>query len=582
MNVPHRPDIGVLVRHWSLIDRSPSGVARRGVTLSEVLVSLLVMSVGVVAIATLFPLSVLRTVQATQLTNSTQLRYNFEGLLGARPELLAGAASWEPSRAYQAGDLVTSRVGGSTFYECTVAGTSAPFEPGWNSQVGANTTDGTATWVARRSRVYMVDPVGWEERTNELTAAPGIRTVNVRNTFGRDRIDGSSLPALDSPYSIVRFRGGRSLSAPTLLNPNPSSSVYFPGRGTAQEFASLVGARQSAMLPDNWVFQSEVTDIAGITTTSLETIGGSTQLVPTLDANGDNDVDLRFVALPDGEERRISARVLMFDVTGQIAFARTLVQITVPAVGRERLVWDANEPLPAGFTPAKIRVETQDERFSWMLAVRRQTSGAAYMNLVTFFRRSTDPEDELIHRAHFYTGSFSSQGGGWPGADGIPGNVDDVADIGPDLITGAPQVTRVSGTDGTLGTADDVAPKAFLIVEYHPDLGAAAPFLKRGGFICDAQNNRWYRVESYTEVNDAVAFQQALDGSFPAALMYGGRPGAIVRLASPPLGSSGRYGSRNAAGFNGDALTPAMPGGAILMRGIVDVYPLQPVLPWEN
>ena len=49
-----------------------------GVTLTEVLMAMLIMSIGVVSVATLFPISVLRTVEATHLTNATLLRYNAE------------------------------------------------------------------------------------------------------------------------------------------------------------------------------------------------------------------------------------------------------------------------------------------------------------------------------------------------------------------------------------------------------------------------------------------------------------------------------------------------------------------------
>lgn len=62
--------------------------SRSGVTLTEVLVSLGIMSIGVISLATLFPLSVLRTIQATQLTHATQLRYNAEGLVEAFPFLV--------------------------------------------------------------------------------------------------------------------------------------------------------------------------------------------------------------------------------------------------------------------------------------------------------------------------------------------------------------------------------------------------------------------------------------------------------------------------------------------------------------
>ncbi|MCC7422902.1 MAG: hypothetical protein IT428_21715 [Planctomycetaceae bacterium] len=62
--------------------------ARSGTSLVEVLMSLLVMGVGVVAVATLFPASVLRSVQATQLTNATILRYNAEAAIDIDPRLI--------------------------------------------------------------------------------------------------------------------------------------------------------------------------------------------------------------------------------------------------------------------------------------------------------------------------------------------------------------------------------------------------------------------------------------------------------------------------------------------------------------
>lgn len=70
--------------HLPVADAPP----RPGTSLIEVLMSLLVMGVGVVAVATLFPASVLRSVQATQLTNATILRYNAEAAIDLNPNLI--------------------------------------------------------------------------------------------------------------------------------------------------------------------------------------------------------------------------------------------------------------------------------------------------------------------------------------------------------------------------------------------------------------------------------------------------------------------------------------------------------------
>lgn len=69
--------------------RPPRPTPRTGVTLAEVLVSLGIMSVGVITVATLFPLSVLRTIQATQLTHATIVRYNVEATISAFPTLVS-------------------------------------------------------------------------------------------------------------------------------------------------------------------------------------------------------------------------------------------------------------------------------------------------------------------------------------------------------------------------------------------------------------------------------------------------------------------------------------------------------------
>lgn len=63
----------------------PSKQHRRGVTLTEVLMSLMIMGIGVTAVATLFPIAALRSAQATKLTNAAILKRNVEAQLRAQP-----------------------------------------------------------------------------------------------------------------------------------------------------------------------------------------------------------------------------------------------------------------------------------------------------------------------------------------------------------------------------------------------------------------------------------------------------------------------------------------------------------------
>src|SRR5438128_7036080 len=58
---------------------------RTGATLSEALVALLIMAIGVISLASLFPIAVLKTARANQLTTATDIRYNAEAMMKVYP-----------------------------------------------------------------------------------------------------------------------------------------------------------------------------------------------------------------------------------------------------------------------------------------------------------------------------------------------------------------------------------------------------------------------------------------------------------------------------------------------------------------
>ena len=71
---------------WT-VSSVPAGLDRRGVTLSEVLISILIMSIGVVSVATLFPVAMLRSAQGNALTHATQLTRNSRAMMRVLPSL---------------------------------------------------------------------------------------------------------------------------------------------------------------------------------------------------------------------------------------------------------------------------------------------------------------------------------------------------------------------------------------------------------------------------------------------------------------------------------------------------------------
>ncbi|MBX3449134.1 MAG: hypothetical protein KF777_06215 [Planctomycetaceae bacterium] len=534
--------------------------AAAGSTLSEILVALLVMSIGVISVATLFPISVLRTVQATQLTQAAQLRYNFEGMLGPRPDLLNGTTKWKAQTGYPVGALVVPNVPGNFYLECTSAGTSGSLEPSWRG-LGNTTTDGGAEWSTHRLRTYIVDPLGWEERGQEMadfSVAPALGVADLRNTFGRLDLSNTVLPMDVAPagfYRIARFRGG--VLPPGFLDIFPCVQAPTHPMGTLVNSDRLADARRTATLPDNWTLQADTFELVfdptdATTRSNIVLTNAKTELVQTLDVNGSTASGIDFRTPPyvtvAGEESYMVGRMVAFDETGRRSEVRTLDTITVIGAGQEQLTF--RPPLPAaGFTPARVRVETFTPRFTWMLACRRIASGATYSSLVVFYNRSFTAEDELIHPAHF--------------------------------------TTAFKGPDNTLGTVDDI-PNSRVVVQFNADLGpTVAPPLKRGGYICDAENNRWYRITDYDLNNDVTSpaavynrspeyIAQALDPDFPGGVLSNSASTrcALVTLESPILENSGLYRPVAAANQNAAA-------GAIIMQGIVDVYQLDPSLPWE-
>lgn len=68
-------------------DKIAEQTNRTGASLSEVLVALLIMSIGLVALAALFPVSVLKTARANQLTCGTDLAYNARSAMKIFPQI---------------------------------------------------------------------------------------------------------------------------------------------------------------------------------------------------------------------------------------------------------------------------------------------------------------------------------------------------------------------------------------------------------------------------------------------------------------------------------------------------------------
>ncbi len=245
--------------------------ARRGATLTEVLMGVMLMGIGVATLASLFPISVLRSIQATQLTNSTLLRMNTEDLINTLPELLH-----DPDR------------------------------------------DGN--FAEHNGRAYMVDPLGWNEVDPTLQSRFGNDGTNPAGTLIRYNGGQTSSPAAQAlamqPDSWVEhtqwtpaLAGSTSLFAPAEIDLSdfpvgaatvPTRAILFSGSGKQSQIrADLYINGQELMFTDTANIP-ELSDISRVILQYQEqryswllTVRKSPGAIPTID-NASVDVVVFF------------------------------------------------------------------------------------------------------------------------------------------------------------------------------------------------------------------------------------------------------------------------------------------------
>jgi hypothetical protein len=242
---------------------------------------------------------------------------------------------------------------------------------------------------------------------------------------------------------------------------------------------TLFSAQSFAMLPDSWVLQhtgdplnAQAVPAAAAGTTQLDVVG--------LAASG-------LTTAPT-----LTVKAIFVSADQKVSQARTVTQIT-----GDTILWseDLNgdntldpgedfnlnggldhHPLPAWFTPASVRLEIQERRYTWLLTVRRDASGVAEVDVVIFFRRRFDAQDEALY-------DLAGQG----------------FQVGYDEV----QVTYTVGLP---------------------------PSWKAGGFVFDANNARWYRLRKVTDNGGGTA---TLKLATPAAARTPTGAGIVGRVMIP-------------------------------------------------
>lgn len=519
---------------------------RAGTSLTEVLMSLLIMSIGVVSVATLFPISAMRTLEANKQTNSTLARFFSESLVDVDPQLIHNPDGVFPP-------------GGAD---------ATPYNSA-SSTVPLGTPPAAAVIVPTfRGQNYLVDPIGWQG-FNESGTAPGSPIavtaasayVSPRDFFGNNQ-----------PATVNWPLPHRYVGASLFPIPYPTTA--------AELIAARVQAATLATQPDNWKLVSEAQILSA---SPSPTPPYATPVITSLGL--DNDVDLSTITedvndngtLDPGEDRNNNGvlddvlpgvRAVIFDVDGTHSETRDLISVTVSPPS---IAWATTSPLPTRFNVSpstgaspnlgKVRIEQRDLVYTWMLTVRKRPSGPASVDVVVFFKRNFDPAREQVFSCEFrkwklrrdavndFDGTTTNLQPGIAGVDDDGnGVVDDVIEIGYPVTNAAEQ--DYSNSVVTLkvpsSATDDERPKPH-----------------RGGYIFDTKNGLWYRIR-------AIQNQQTVGTEDWVDLVLD----ETIKLDNTEdLIPDGGLTAGKGEDLNGDSLLTR--GGAIVHPNVVNVFPLE-------
>jgi len=347
-----------MTRTFAISARLPHGpasslvAARAGTTLTEVLMSLLVMGIGVVGVAALFPISVLRSVDATRLTTAAAARYSVEGLIDA--------TAVDPNHS----DGIPGCASGAL-----------ALDPDRNGDPAFNTLNGDPRTTRE---MYVVDPLGyWRGRQFGLSHAAA-------SAFGDwPAADGARLP---------HFRFG----AFGYVNQAYDPSVAFEPIGNPLALSAWASATEAFVSPtDQFTTVADGfatyaapagTTPASVTFPAAEADFSSFIVPPTMvDAVG---LSMLQVTIFSADNRRSA----VLGVNGPAHSAADL------QAGRLYLVGT----LPSWLTTTgRVLVESGEVRYSWMLTVRNQPFNGgrqARIDAAIFFRRPFGPDSETIYK----------------------------------------------------------------------------------------------------------------------------------------------------------------------------------------
>jgi type II secretory pathway pseudopilin PulG len=495
---------------------------RLGVTMVEVLMSLMIMSIGIASVAVLFPIAVLRSIQATQLTNAAILKSNAETLIDSRKQLI--------------------------------------FDPDGDGNIREH--------VGRREELnYIVDPRGYCDIASSVFDAPfasfavnaTLDAMNDGSTANDSTLRGGAdwvgntdtdSTGFGEPYPVLpRYDGGTRVSTFPF-----KAGGYVPFGGTSDEARALrMVATRLCRLGDGWETVLDVIPDQFILTggapsanafindriiglvlpadADLSDVPSTVSVTPAVAGMYDMEVTRAVVFSADGQFSVALPLLECNNGSKQILWSETSVDLNGNGVFDERVLPPEFVTTVAPFPFVIGRVVLQTMRvndYSWLLTVRRGRDGQARgVDVVITHNSGVTPDDERL-----YTASFDSR----------------------TTSVNSPFQIEVFKDGGKFADQTD-----------------AVPALRRGGYVLDIDNARWYRIAQYRE--QAVTIYDLSLGPVT-------KQGYVISLESAVVANS----PTTAADVDPNPLVvdPRFAGKAMFVPGVIDVYPMGSVTIPEN
>ncbi|MEC7558220.1 MAG: hypothetical protein VYA32_13630 [Planctomycetota bacterium] len=476
-----------------------------GATLTEVLMSMMILSIGVLSVASLFPVGILSSARATQLTHAALLRQNAEAVLALNSNLI-------------------------------------------------HDPDGDGNYREHNGTVYAVDLLGWSRigpQDTPQTRSDYFQTLqaNPQTSSGVACFWGNQpMPASQSfRFGIRRFHGFEESDKDRLCpytnfahTSNPQQRQIRPDSVIGDEAQSVVGSR------DDWLelfrttptfnqlapnqFQLVIDPSVDLKSVKqqwhAEDLNGNDQLDAGEDINGNGVIDgvpIR-ISLIDPEGRHSQVRIVPFTaaITPNVSGGGTIGPLVFDTAAVNRIT--------------EIIVEVQNARFSWMMTVRKPSfshgglpanhpgaAAPASVDLVVFFQRPFGRSNETFYQVE--------------------------STVGADLQPGVAQFD-----DNGNGVIDDVneffwadSDDRFSLKVIWNNSNSSKikkPPIASGRFVFDLKHGQWYRVRNVIReydipntVNRAIEFTVDRPLPDPLILTAGGMMFPKGIIAVFPLGT---------------------------------------------